>query len=61
MPHHETRKSVTIFEREYLRMHTSELYKILKTWPLGSELLNKSEFVKIEALDAELFTKLQGQ
>src|SRR6266545_226644 len=41
VPHHEVRRSVTNFKREYLRNDASELHKILQTCSIGYEFADK--------------------
>src|SRR6266511_1129616 len=61
VPHHEVRRSVTNFKREYLRNDASELHEILQTCSLSYELSNKPWYVNFGALDAKLFTKVRRQ
>ena len=61
VPHHEVRRFVTNFKREYLRNDASELHEILQTCPLGYELLNKLQYVNFGALDAKLLMKVRRQ
>ncbi len=46
------------FEREYLDHHTSDSHENLWKDSAGSELLNKSKFVKIRLRDVEIIEEM---
>ncbi len=58
MNHHEAQKSVTIFERKYLGMETSELYENLSACAVSSALSEKSWYEEFGWVDAKLFEKV---